>query len=126
MTPSQNSCADMSYNEVHPSDGSGGTADEPTRSQSSHLEWDDTKFNFLNKCLIECEPSTSGGNKQHTVDESHSLCDDNHCDKMKALPTDWFTRTDDCYELAEYDTKDSEGKDMKITIEQDTTAIQEL
>jgi hypothetical protein len=45
---------------------------------------------------------------------------------MKALPSDWFTKTDECYELAEYDKINSEGKDIKITIEQDTTEIQEL
>ena len=116
----------MSYNEVHPSDGSGGTADEPTRSQSSHLEWDDTKFNFPNKCLIKCEPSTSGWENYYTGDGNHSHCGDNHCREMYELPINWFTRTDECYELARYDTKDSEEKDIKITLEQDTTAIKEL
>jgi hypothetical protein len=92
----------MSYNEVHSSSSTSG----PKRSQSSHLEWDDTKFNLLNKCLVECLPSTSGGVKKDTGGD-HSLCDDNNCGKMKALPSDWFTRTDECYELAEYDQNNS-------------------
>jgi hypothetical protein len=56
----------------------------------------------------------------------HSLCDDNNCGKMKALPSDSFTNTDECYELAEYGNKNSEGKDIKITIEQDITEIHEF
>jgi hypothetical protein len=111
----------MSYNELKPT----SATSQPKRSQSSHLEWDDTKFNLLHKCLVECLPGTSGGVKKETEGD-HSLCDDNNCGKMKALPSDWFTKTDECYELAEYDKINSEGKDIKITIEQDTTEIQEL
>ena len=92
----------MSYNFLYPCCGTS----QPKRSQSSHLEWDDTKFNLLRKCLVECLPGTSRGLKKETEGD-HSLCDDNNCGKMKALPSDWFTKTDECYELAEYDQNNS-------------------
>ncbi len=93
--------------------------------QSSHLEWDDTKFDILDRCLVECLPGTSGGVKKD-AEGDHPLCKDHNCRETKALPSDWFTKIDECYELAEYDQIDSKGRGIKITIEQDTTEIEEL
>jgi hypothetical protein len=76
----------MSYNEVKPSDG---TSYPPIRSQSSHLEWDDTKFKFLNKCSVKCDPHYGSWyddwnwlNQKDDHEGNTHTCEANHCDNL--------------------------------------------
>lgn len=50
------------------------------------------------------------------------------CNNFKKMPTDYFTQSDTCYELADYPVYDSKNPSRyyKITLKQDTSQTSEI
>ena len=115
LSGDQNSCQEMSLFGEY----------DATRSQSSPPATDQG-LKPTGKCMAECAPSTSGTVSLYGSEGELEACEIDYCASLESLPSDWFTRTDSCYQLGEYSAGDENGGYREISIEQDTTQIQEL